>query len=164
MRRADGWQVFVQYCASGHELPVEDDVAAWVVAVYAMVGPARVGDWRVCHGLEVTVRFTTEAEGRRLNATYAGKDKATNVLSFPAEVPDYAATGLLGDIVICAPVVEREASAQEKNLLSHYAHLVVHGTLHLLGFDHQDEQEAEQMECLECDILAALGFPDPYTR
>src|SRR5690606_41420370 len=95
-----------------------------------------------------------------------GKDQATNVLSFPAELPEGLPEGvhmpLLGDIVLCAPVVAREAREQGKPLAAHYAHLTVHGVLHLLGWDHEDEKDAEAMEQLEREILAGLGIDDPY--
>ncbi len=105
----------------------------------------------------VTVRYVAEAEGRRLNREFRGKDCATNVLTFI-----YAAKPLAGDIVICAPVVAREAKAQGKDLAAHHAHLLVHGLLHLQGLDHVREREAEAMERRERRILEKLGFPDPY--
>ncbi|UTW06581.1 rRNA maturation RNase YbeY [Pseudomonas benzenivorans] len=112
---------------------------------------------------ELTIRLVDEAEGRELNHSYRHKDYATNVLSFPADVPDEMLDiPLLGDLVICAPVVEREAGEQDKTLEAHWAHLVIHGCLHLLGYDHIDEAEAEEMEALERTLLAELGHPDPY--
>ena len=110
---------------------------------------------------EVTVRIVDEAESRELNLTYRGKDKPTNVLSFPFEAPPGMELPLLGDLVICAPVVLREAVVQGKTPEAHWAHLVAHGVLHLLGYDH-DETHAEAMESLEIRILAGLGYPDPY--
>ena len=101
-------------------------------------------------------------EGRALNRHYRGKDYATNVLSFPADLPEGVDLPLLGDLVICAPVVAKEAQDQGKPLAAHYAHLTVHGVLHLLGMDHEDEREAEAMEAIEREILADLGLPDPY--
>ena len=106
---------------------------------------------------QVTVRFVAEAEGRRLNREWRGKDYATNVLSFP-----YVRKPLAGDLVICAPVVAREAKAQGKSTQAHYAHLLVHGCLHLMGMDHESEREADAMERKEKRILRALGFPNPY--
>jgi probable rRNA maturation factor len=97
-----------------------------------------------------------------LNHTYRAKAGPTNVLSFPADIPDSVDCDLLGDIVICAPVVVREAEEQHKIGAHHWAHLTVHGVLHLLGFDHTDDHEAEQMEQLEITILKALGLPNPY--
>lgn len=112
---------------------------------------------------ELTIRLVDEAEGLELNSTYRHKDYATNVLSFPADVPDELLDiPLLGDLVICAPVVAREALEQRKPLQAHWAHLVIHGCLHLLGYDHIDDAEAEEMETLERELLAELGHPDPY--
>ena len=114
----------------------------------------------------LTLRVVEEAEITRLNSAYRHKTAPTNVLSFPFEppagLPAEALEPELGDVVICAAVVEREAEAQGKALEAHWAHMVVHGTLHLLGFDHITEGEAEQMEGLERRILAKLGYPDPY--
>lgn len=106
---------------------------------------------------EVTVRYVAAAESRRLNRRYRGRDHATNVLSFP-----YARRPLAGDVVICAPVVAREAREQRKSLAAHHAHMLVHGLLHLAGYDHEAAGEAARMERRERRILAALGFPDPY--
>jgi probable rRNA maturation factor len=112
---------------------------------------------------EMTIRLVDETEGRELNHTYRHKDYATNVLSFPADVPDdMLDIPLLGDLVICIAVVEREAAEQGKSLEAHWAHLVIHGCLHLLGYDHIDDDEAEEMEALERELLAELGHPDPY--
>ena len=105
----------------------------------------------------VTLRYVAESEGRRLNRSYRGKDYATNVLTFI-----YATKPLEGDVVICAPVVAREAKAQGKAVAAHHAHLLVHGLLHLQGFDHEREREAKKMESRERRILARLGFADPY--
>jgi probable rRNA maturation factor len=101
-------------------------------------------------------------EGRTLNRDYRGKDYATNVLSFPVELPPGVNLPLIGDLVICAPVVAREALEQGKPSRHHWAHMTVHGVLHLIGYDHIDDQEAEQMEALETRILAGLGIDDPY--
>ncbi|OEC58292.1 MULTISPECIES: rRNA maturation RNase YbeY [Aeromonas] len=111
---------------------------------------------------EVTVRIVDEAESNELNLTYRGKDKPTNVLSFPFEAPPGLELPLLGDLVICRQVVEREAEEQGKPLMAHWAHMVVHGSLHLLGYDHIEDEEAEEMEALERDIMLELGFADPY--
>jgi probable rRNA maturation factor len=108
------------------------------------------------------VRVVGSAESRRLDRDYRGKDKPTNVLSFPSSPEERAATGALGDLVICAPVVAREAREQRKTLGAHWAHMVVHGTLHLLAYDHQRPREARVMEALEVEILRGLGFHDPY--
>jgi probable rRNA maturation factor len=115
---------------------------------------------------DLAIRIVGTKEGRALNHHYRGKDYATNVLSFPAELPEGLPAGvkmpLLGDLVICAPVVAREAKEQKKALVAHYAHLTVHGVLHLLGWDHEDEKEAVCMEQLEREILATMGIEDPY--
>ena len=108
---------------------------------------------------EVTVRYVAEAEGRKLNREFRGKDYATNVLTFI-----YAAKPLAGDVVICAPVVVREAREQGKDVRAHHAHLLVHGLLHLQGMDHEAAREAQKMEARERAILRGLGFPDPYAQ
>ena len=114
---------------------------------------------------ELTIRMVDEEEGRELNRTWRHKDYPTNVLSFPADVPDgLLDIPLLGDLVICVPVVEREAAEQGKPLAAHWAHLVIHGCLHLLGYDHIEDAEAEEMEALERQLLAELGHPDPYAE
>jgi probable rRNA maturation factor len=110
----------------------------------------------------LTVRFVDEEEGRTLNRTYRGKDYATNVLTFAyAEHEDDPVSG---DIVLCCPVVEREAIEQLKSLEAHYAHLIVHGALHAQGYDHLDADEADEMEALETELLMQLGYPDPYSE
>lgn len=114
-------------------------------------------------GAELTIRIVGETEGTELNEHYRPEKKGpTNVLSFPFEAPEGVTLPLLGDIVICAPVVEREAAAQGKPPEAHWAHLVVHGCLHLLGYDHIDPEEAQEMELLETRILAGLGYSNPY--
>lgn len=114
----------------------------------------------------LAIRIVDNKEGRALNRHYRGKDYATNVLSFPAELPEglpaKVQLPLLGDLVLCAPVIAREAREQRKPLAAHYAHLTVHGALHLLGWNHEDEREADCMEQLEREILAGLGIADPY--
>jgi probable rRNA maturation factor len=117
---------------------------------------------------DLAIRIVGTREGRALNRHYRGKDHATNVLSFPADMaegvklPKGVTMPLLGDLVLCAPVVAREAREQKKPLAAHYAHLTVHGALHLLGWNHEDDTEAECMERLEREILAELGVEDPY--
>ena len=137
-------------------IPAAVSFRRWVAA--ALAGRIREAD--------LAIRLVDVEEGRALNRHYRGKDYATNVLSFPAELPEGLPKGvklpLLGDLVICAPVVAREAREQGKPLNAHYAHLTVHGCLHLLGWDHEDPREAKAMEQLERDILAGLGLPDPY--
>ena len=111
---------------------------------------------------ELSIRITDNEESARLNHTYRAKSGPTNVLSFPAEIAPETGSGLLGDLVICAPLVKLEATQQHKSEEAHWAHLVIHGVLHLLGHDHQEPAEAAQMEALEIDLLAHLGFRNPY--
>ena len=151
-------EVDVQYAADGDELPAADAIETWVAAALAGCGAGR-GD---AAGAQLTVRIVGAAEGTELNERYRHRTGPTNVLSFPFEQPALLQPPLLGDIVLCAPVVAREAAAQGKAPAAHWAHLVVHGVLHLLGHDHEDERQAEEMEALERDILATLGLPDPY--
>jgi probable rRNA maturation factor len=111
---------------------------------------------------ELTIRIVNSDESQQLNNQYRGKNKPTNVLSFPFEVPEGIDLNLLGDLVVCAPVVQEEASEQKKTLVDHWAHMVIHGCLHLLGYDHINDDEAEEMETLEINILAKLAINDPY--
>jgi probable rRNA maturation factor len=111
---------------------------------------------------ELTIRVVDEEEGTALNETWRDGNGPTNVLSFPTEGLDEIEPGLLGDIVICAPVVQKEALEQEKNQESHWAHMVIHGTLHLIGYDHNNDKEADEMESLEINILKDLGYTNPY--
>ena len=111
---------------------------------------------------ELTIRIVDEAESQELNFEYRGKDKPTNVLSFPFEAPAHVPIPLLGDLVVCKQVVEREAIEQGKTLTAHWAHMIVHGCLHLLGYDHIEDEEAEEMEGIEKVIMKDLGFEDPY--
>ena len=113
-------------------------------------------------GKELTIRLVDAAESQTLNSQYRHKDSATNVLSFPADLPPELNIPLLGDLVICVPVVNREAAEQGKLPEAHWAHMVIHGCLHLLGHDHIDDDDAEVMEQLERQLLAELGIADPY--
>ena len=112
---------------------------------------------------ELSIRIVDAEEGRQLNKAYRKRDYATNVLSFPAELPAGVKLPLIGDLVICAPIVAKEAHEQHKALRDHYAHMTIHGTLHLLGYDHENDFEAEGMEALERRVLAGFMIADPYT-
>ncbi len=111
---------------------------------------------------QVSIEIVDLATSQQLNNDYRGKDKPTNVLSFPLELPDYIDEPLLGDLAICAEVVKKEAQEQNKKEVDHWAHLTIHGTLHLLGFDHIEEEEANEMESLEILILNQLNISNPY--
>ena len=148
----------LQIACEASYLPAESDVATWVQAALDAAGYHPPAD----QPTEITVRIVDADESRQLNHTYRGKDKPTNVLSFPFEGPEDIPLALLGDLVICAPVVARESQAQQKTEQAHWAHMVIHGTLHLLGFDHIEAEDAAEMEALEVQILASLGFADPY--
>ncbi|WKE66637.1 rRNA maturation RNase YbeY [Gallaecimonas kandeliae] len=143
----------LQIASLAKDLPSQEDFELWV-------GKALEGSGR--DETELTVRIVDEEEGLELNSQYRGKDYATNVLSFPFEVPDGIELPLLGDLVICAGVVASEAAEQGKAPQAHWAHLVIHGTLHLLGYDHIKDEDAELMEGKEIALLQALGYPDPY--
>ena len=132
---------------------------AGVPSARAITRWARLAVGPAGRGRELSVRVVARGESQRLNAQYRGKDYATNVLSFPATA---AQSRHLGDLVICAAVVRSEALAQKKPLAAHWAHLVIHGCLHLLGFDHERPAEAKRMERREIALLARLGLPDPY--
>lgn len=150
--------VAVSYAVPRTGIPAPTSFRRWVAAT--LQGRIRDAD--------LAIRIVDEHEGRALNRHYRGKDRATNVLSFPAEMdagvrlPKGVHIPLLGDIVLCAAVVAREAAEQKKPVAHHYAHLTIHGVLHLLGMDHQDDREAECMEQLEREILSDLGISDPY--
>lgn len=133
-------------------LPEFDDIQLWLNRAVEKFQPQA----------EVTVRIVDEEESHQLNHDYRGKDKPTNVLSFPFEAPPGMEIDLLGDLIICRQVVEREAAEQDKPLMAHWAHMVVHGSLHLLGYDHIEDDEAEEMESLETEIMQSMGFEDPY--
>ena len=141
----------IQRASSAPDQPDDDSFIRWVGLALG-TGTDR----------ELTIRLVDADEGRQLNSTYRGKDYATNVLSFPADLPPELALPLLGDLVICVPVVAREADEQGKPLHAHWAHMVIHGCLHLLGYDHIEDADAEEMEALERELLAELGIADPY--
>lgn len=133
-------------------LPTVEDIHLWLSKAVLPFKPQA----------EVTVRIVDIEESHQLNLDYRGKDKPTNVLSFPFEAPPEIELDLLGDLVICRQVVETEAKEQNKPLNAHWAHMVVHGSLHLLGYDHIDDEEADEMESLETEIMQDMGFEDPY--
>ncbi len=143
--------VDIQRVAETAGLPDDASLASWAEA-----------GWQQEHPSEVTLRITDERESQELNHQYRGKDKPTNVLSFPFEAPPGITVPLAGDLVICAPVVSREATEQNKTLSAHWAHMVVHGMLHLQGYDHIEDDDAEVMEALEIRLLERLGFSNPY--
>lgn len=138
--------------SSCDEVPDNADIHRWVATALAGIREEA----------ELSVRIVSEAESESLNSRYRNKSGPTNVLSFPADLPDSVPLPLLGDLVICAPVVLREAIEQHKNSTAHWAHMLVHGTLHLVGYDHIDDRDAEKMEQLETAVLTGLGFPPPY--
>lgn len=143
----------VQYACKHRGLPGRAAFAKWARA--ALSGVRRVN-------LDLAVRIVGNAESARLNARYRGKHGPTNVLSFPCDDPLGRRRGLLGDIVICAPVVAREAGAQNKVETAHWAHMLVHAIMHLRGYDHATGAGAKTMEAREIRVLKRLGFPDPY--
>ncbi|WP_317930990.1 rRNA maturation RNase YbeY [Halioxenophilus sp. WMMB6] len=144
----------LQIACADAGLPSEAQLQQWAAA--AIQNPN--GDE------ELTIRIVERDESHALNQQYRGQDKPTNVLSFPADLPPGIELNLLGDIIICAPVVFAEASEQGKTADAHWAHMVVHGVLHLQGYDHTEEDEAQVMESLEVKILNKLGFGDPYQQ
>jgi probable rRNA maturation factor len=141
-------------CASPGPVPAEQDLRRWIAATLEWVG--RRDDAEVC------VRLVGEMEMAELNRRYRGRSGPTNVLSFPSDLPPGLGLPLLGDIVVCAPLVDGEAEQQGKPRSAHWAHILVHGTLHLLGYDHLEELEAEEMEAIETAVLASLDYPCPY--
>ena len=145
MQTKKPFKLMVQYATGSSAVPTRPQFRRWVKA--ALMQQA-----------EIVLRLVDEAEGRELNRQFRGKDYATNVLTFVYEDMQ----PLTGDIVLCAPVVSQEAQQQHKDLLAHYAHLTVHGVLHLQGYDHIEDTDAAEMEQLETRILAALGYADPY--
>ncbi|MFM9835916.1 MAG: rRNA maturation RNase YbeY [Methylophilaceae bacterium] len=138
-------KIATQYASTLANLPTPNQLRKWAKAALRV-------------DTEVTIRIVDEEEGRALNSQFRGKDYATNVLTFPLSEEPH----LMGDIVLCAPIVEVEAKAQNKPLESHYAHLTVHGILHLHGYDHQIDEQAGLMESIEVTTLLQLGYPNPY--
>lgn len=145
-------EIEVQRVSTAANLPATASIIAW----------ARAGLAGCEHPLELTIRIVDAAESQALNARFRHRDAPTNVLSFPFEAPPGITLPILGDIVICAPVVHAEAAEQGKPPEAHWAHMVIHGVLHLRGYDHQTDDDAEEMESLETQLLARLGWPDPY--
>jgi len=143
--------VDVQRASRQSFIPSDASLRSWVEAVLGNRGEATL-----------TIRAVNRAESAELNQRYRSKKGPTNVLSFPADLPPEVGLHLLGDLVICAPLVAEEARAQGKDVQAHWAHLVIHGVLHLLGYDHQTEPETRDMESRETVLLASLGYPDPY--
>ena len=143
--------IAVQNATSFTPVPSNQQFERWAGAALRKHGDA-----------ELLIRLVDRQESRRLNSVYRHKDRATNVLSFSADLPQEVGLPLLGDLIICAPIVAEEAEGQNKTAEAHWAHLTIHGILHLLGHDHQAEEEATEMELLETSILQSLGFPDPY--
>lgn len=158
MQPASTTLVDLQLAVDAPGLPGVEDFARWAEAALAEAGHEGA--------VEITVRLVDAAESQDLNREYRDKDKPTNVLSFPSEIPEFVLEELesipLGDLVICAPVVAAEAVEQGKAERDHWAHLTVHGVLHLLGHDHLEDEEAEAMEAMEVRALAALGIANPY--
>jgi probable rRNA maturation factor len=144
-------ELCLQNVSSMQDIPGQKEIKLWLQAALQHMPEA-----------VLTIRVVDENESAELNQQYRQKPGATNVLSFPADLPEEVELPLLGDLVICAPLVQSEARAQGKPEKAHWAHLVIHGTLHLLGYDHTEEAEAEEMESLETRLLKQLGFADPY--
>lgn len=149
------YQIDIESNSQSQHLPGEAQIAHWIRCALA--------SQQLAEG-EVSVYIVDSDEGRELNREYRARDYATNVLSFPADIPPEVELPLLGDLVVCAPVVEREAQEQHKPLDAHWAHMLIHGSLHLLGYDHIEDGEAETMEALETQLLASLGYADPYNE
>ena len=142
----------LQIATDNNRLPTQDNFELWV----------RTALGNTMTEAELTIRIVDDVESQNLNSTYRGKDKPTNVLSFPFEAPPEIEIPLLGDLIICASVVEQEAIQQNKPSQAHWAHMVVHGCLHLLGYDHINDAEAEEMESIETQLIENLGFNNPY--
>ncbi len=151
-------EISVQRVVDNQLIPTNAQFESWVSAALKKNNKNKIAS------TEVTIRIVDKNEMTELNSTYRHKNKPTNVLSFPFDMPEDCEDEfpILGDIVICADVIDEEAASQGKTVQAHWAHMVVHGTLHLLGYDHEKEDEAEIMEAEEIKILASLGFSNPY--
>ncbi|TVQ70928.1 MAG: rRNA maturation RNase YbeY [Oceanospirillales bacterium] len=144
--------VDIQFAVDDQPLPDADEFQRWVeIALVDQLDEA-----------ELCIRIVSSEESQELNSTWRGKDKPTNVLSFPFEAPPGFSSAMIGDLAICAEVVATEAKEQNKPLKAHWAHMVIHGVLHLIGFDHINDEDAEEMEALEIKLLAQLDIPNPY--
>jgi probable rRNA maturation factor len=148
----------LQVACTEKSVPTQADFQLWVDTALS----ALVEDKHTQKAFELTIRLADIEESQQLNHQYRNKNKPTNVLSFPFEVPDGIELDLLGDLIICCDIVKQEALEQNKDLFNHWAHLVIHGCLHLVGFDHISDEEAEEMESLEISILASIGIENPY--
>jgi probable rRNA maturation factor len=153
--------VDIQVACEDEDQPPPTSIKTWLSAALSTALNRACAE-QTTPAFEVSVRIVNSIEITQLNHQYRGKNKATNVLSFPADLPEYIEPRLLGDLIICASVVAQEAEQQHKPLHAHWAHIVVHGTLHLLGYDHINDADANQMEALEIDILSALNVTNPY--
>ncbi len=149
------YQIDIEINSINKQIPSVESIERWISA-------ALHSDELV--NAEVSVYIVDEAESQELNFQYRAKDKPTNVLSFPADIHEEVGVPLLGDLVICAPVVAREATEQGKSLDAHWAHMLIHGTLHLLGYDHIEDDEANVMEALETYLITQMNFPAPYAE
>ena len=149
----------LQNAIDSKQLPNFKNMQNWII------GALKKTDSKFQHP-EITIRIVSSQESQQLNLDYRGKDKPTNVLSFPFEAPEMIPVEelgeFLGDLVICEKILQQEAEQQNKSLQSHWAHLIIHGVLHLLGYDHIEERQAEEMETLEIDVMKAMGFENPY--
>jgi probable rRNA maturation factor len=154
-------RVEIQFAARRPWMPGAASLRRWAGAAYALAAGTRRGRGS---GPRICIRVVGSAESRRLNRVFRGRDAPTNVLSFAASAQEHALDGTLGDLAICAAVVAREAREQGKALAAHWAHMVVHGVLHLLDHDHRNDREARRMERLEVEILQSFGYQDPYLR
>ena len=143
----------IQCCSENSQIPTSEVLSNWAKKAFSTVSK---------NDAEATIRIVDEEEGTELNRKYRNGVGATNVLSFAYAENSFVDSELLGDVVICAPIVVQEALSQSKSIDAHWAHMVVHGILHLCGYQHDDEKEADKMEQLETKILAELGFPAPY--
>lgn len=141
----------IQNASDSDDVPEPESIRRWANSALTQLADA-----------QLCIRIVNTDEITQLNHQYRDKNKATNVLSFPADLPDEIDIPLLGDIIICADVVAREAQEQQKTLDAHWAHMTVHGVLHLMGYDHIEDEEAEEMEAIETRLLTEMGFDAPY--